>query len=96
MDEQNESLVILQDEQGNDVEFEHLMTVEHEGSYYIVLEAVQDMDDCMEGEAVILKIEQDDEGQDIYVTIDDEEELKTVFEKCVAAMEEQEEVDDVE
>ena len=35
--EENSNLVQLQDENGNDVNFEHLMTVEHEGSYYVVL-----------------------------------------------------------
>ncbi len=31
------NIIELVDEQGQAVEFEHLMTVEHEGSYYIVL-----------------------------------------------------------
>ena len=34
--EENNNLVQLQDENGNDVNFEHLMTVEYEGSYYVV------------------------------------------------------------
>ncbi len=88
--EENSNLVQLQDENGNDVNFEHLMTVEHEGSYYVLLEATEDMDDCKEGEAIILKIIRDDEsGDDIYATIEDEDELNTVFEKCMAIMEEE-------
>lgn len=90
MDEQREHIIQLQDDQGNDVDFEHLMTLQHEGSYYVLLEAVADMEDCLEGEAVILKIDQDEQGEDIYITIEDEEELKAVFDKCVAALEEQE------
>ena len=89
MDEQNPNIIELQDENGNDVPFEHLMTLEHEGSYYVVLEAVEDMEDCMEGEAIILKIVQDENGDDVYATIEDEKELQVVFDKCVAAMEEQ-------
>ncbi len=89
MDEQKNHLVQLQDEDGNDVDFEHLMTIEHEGSYYVVLEATQDMEDCMEGEAIILKIVQDEGGEDVYATIEDEAELKAVFDKCIAAMEEE-------
>lgn len=89
MDEQ-ENIVQLQDENGNDVAFEHLMTLQHEGSYYVLLEAVQDLEDCMEGEAVILKILQDEDGEDMYVTIEDEAELQAVFDKCVALLEEQE------
>ena len=58
--EENNNLVQLQDENGNDVNFEHLMTVEHEGSYYVLLEATEDMDDCQQGEAIILKIIRDE------------------------------------
>ncbi len=89
MEEQN-NIIQLQDEDGNDVNFQHLMTIEHEGGYYIVLEAVEDMEDCMEGEAIILKIIKDEDGQDMYATIDDEAELQAVFDKCVAALEEAE------
>ena len=82
----------LQDENGNDVNFEHLMTVEHEGSYYIVLEATEDTDDCKEGEAIILKIIQDEEsGEDVYATIEDEAEFNAVFDKCMAIMDEEDE-----
>ena len=37
--QENDNLVQLQDENGKDVNFEHLMTIEHEGNYYVVLEA---------------------------------------------------------
>jgi len=37
--EENSNLVQLQDENGKEINFEHLMTVEYEGSYYVVLEA---------------------------------------------------------
>ncbi len=88
--EENTNLVQLQDENGNDVNFEHLMTVEHEGNYYVLLEATEDMDDCQQGEAIILKIIRDEEsGEDVYATIEDEDELNTVFEKCMSIMEEE-------
>lgn len=88
----NDYLIQLRDENGNEVNFEHLMTMEHEGSYYVVLEATEDTDDCKEGEAIILKIIQDDEsGEDIYVTIEDEAEFNAVFDKCMAAMDEEDE-----
>lgn len=93
--EENNNLVQLQDENGNDVNFEHLMTVEHEGSYYVLLEATEDMDDCQQGEAIILKIIRDEEsGDDVYATIEDEDELNAVFEKCMAIMEEEDEMGD--
>ena len=84
--EENNNLVQLQDENGNDLNFEHLMTLEHEGSYYVLLEATEDMDDCKEGEAIILKIIRDeDSDEDVYATIEDEDEFNAVFEKCMAS-----------
>ena len=93
--EENNNLVQLQDENGNDVNFEHLMTVEYKGNYYVLLEATEDMDDCQQGEAIILKIIRDDEsGEDVYATIEDEDELNAVFEKCMAIMEEEDEANE--
>ena len=90
--QENDNLVQLQDENGKDVNFEHLMTIEHEGNYYVVLEATEDTDDCKEGEAIILKIVRDEESdEDVYATIEDEAEFNAVFDKCMAAMEEEDE-----
>ncbi|MDD3410915.1 MAG: DUF1292 domain-containing protein [Eubacteriales bacterium] len=91
MEDQETNIVTLQDENGEDVQFEHLMTLEHGGASYVVLQAIEDQEDCKEGEAIILKIEQDEHGEDIYVTIEDADELEAVFTKCVAALEEQDE-----
>ena len=89
---EDNNLVQLTDENGKEVNFEHVMTVEHDGNYYVALEATEDTDDCQEGEIIILKIVQDDEsGEDIYVTIEDDDEFKAVADKCLAAMEEEDE-----
>ena len=84
----DDNLVVLQDEDGNDITFEHLMTLEYKGSSYILLEAQQDMEDCLQGESIILRIEQDDNGDDMYATIEDEAEYQEVFQKCLDAIEE--------
>ena len=90
--QENENVVQLQDENGNDVNFIHIMTVENEGNYYVVLEATEDTDDCKEGEAIILKIVRDEESdEDVYATIDDEDEFNAVYETCMAAMEDDDE-----
>ena len=90
--EENNNLVQLQDENGKEINFEHLMTVEYEGSYYVVLEATEDADDCKEGEAIILKIIRDEEsGDDVYATIEDEAEFNAVFDRVMAIMEEEDE-----
>ncbi|MBQ7964526.1 MAG: DUF1292 domain-containing protein [Ruminococcus sp.] len=69
-------IVVLQDNEGNEVEFELLDVVEYEGEEYIVLiendEQAQDV--------TILKIESIDDETEEYFGIDDEEILTNVFE----------------
>ena len=94
MQDENSDLVQLKDDDGNDVNFEHILTLEHKGSYYVVLEATEDTDDCKEGEAIILKIVHDPAtNEDVYATIEDEAEFNAVFDKCLAAMEEEDDED---
>jgi uncharacterized protein YrzB (UPF0473 family) len=90
-DEEDDGLVILQDENGEDVPFEHLLTLDVNGKTYIVLEATRDMEDCLQGESILLRIDQDENGDDLYVTIEDEQEYATVFERCMQAMDEEDE-----
>ena len=80
-DMERDDIVQLVDEDGNEVQFEHLMTLEHEGRAYICLVPVEPMEDVAEDELVILRIETDEDGNDIYATIEDDAELDAVFEK---------------
>jgi hypothetical protein len=69
-------LITLEDENGQEVEFEFLDVIEFEGTEYIVLiENDEDAD-----EVVILQIHQIDEDTEEYVSIDDEDTLNKVFE----------------
>lgn len=90
------NIIELIDENGESVSFEHLATLEHEGEYYIALmvldEEHHEEDD--EGEVVIMKIEQDDDGNECYVYVEDEDVQETVFEKFLQLMEEEEAEDE--
>ena len=81
LDMEREDIVELIDEDGNEVRFEHLMTLEHNGNAYICLVPVDPMEDVEEDELVIMRIESDDDGNDVYATIEDDAELDAVFEK---------------
>ena len=78
---QPEDIVELIDEDGNEVSFEHLMTLEYEGKSYICLAPIEPMEDVEEDELVIMRIETDEDGNDYYATVDTEAELDAVFEK---------------
>ena len=87
-----EGIVELTDEEGVTSQFEYLTTIEYEGELYVVLMLLDDEEqDDEEGEVLILKIEKDPEtGEDIYVSIDDEEVSQAVFDQFLAMMDEEE------
>ena len=85
MDEENveelDNIVVLNDEDGNEVQFEFLDLVELDNEQYIVLLPVISEDEEDEGEVVILKVEDTEENSDeeSYVSVEDEDTLLKVF-----------------
>ena len=84
MDENNEiledvdNIIVLNDENGEEVQFEFLDLIELDGEEYVVLLPVEE--DEEEGEVVILKVEDSEsEEEESYVSVDDEEVLNKVF-----------------
>lgn len=74
-DESN--IVTLNDEYGNDIQFEFLDLIEYEGEEYVVLMPLEDND----GKVVVLLLEEsddDDEGES-YSSVEDEDTLMAVF-----------------
>ena len=80
-DEELDNIIVLNDEQGNEVQFEFLDLVELDNEEYVVLLPVTDVGEEVEGEVVILKLEDTDEDSEgeSYVGVEDEEILNQVF-----------------
>lgn len=77
--EEMSNKVVLNDEDGNEVEFEFLDLVEYSGEEYVVMLPCDETAD--DGMVVILKLEQtDDEDLESYVAVEDEQTLNAVFE----------------
>lgn len=89
MSEMESNIIELLDENGQTVEFEHLCTFEHEGTTYIALLPAGE-DDAEEGEVVLLAIAEDENGDECYVTLEDEAEAEAAFTKFLQLMEEME------
>ena len=102
MDEDNEldenvsNIIILNDENGNEVQFEFLDLIEYDSEEYVVeevktcfvskeyvvlLSVVEDGEED-DGEVVILKVDdsEGDSDEESYISVDDEETLTAVFE----------------
>ena len=88
MDEENEldenldNIIVLNDENGNEVQFEFLDLIEYDSEEYVVLLPVLEEGEEDDGEVVILKVDDSEESADeeSYVSVDDEEVLTAVFE----------------
>ena len=78
--EELDNTLILNDEEGNEVEFEFLDLIEYEGEEYVVLLPVEEESE-EPGEVVILKLEDtESEDEESYVSVEDENVLNKVFE----------------
>src|SRR5574344_1894302 len=77
MDEELDNIIVLNDEDGKEVQFEFLDSEE-----YVVLLPVTEEGEEEEGEVVILKVEdtESEDDEESYVSVDDEETLNKVFE----------------
>ena len=70
-----DNIVVLNDEEGNEVEFEFLDVVELDGKEYVILLPVEEIEN---GEVVIFRVE--GEGEDeTYIGLEDEAEAEKVF-----------------
>lgn len=71
-------VVVLEDEDGNEVEFELGAIIAHEGKQYAVLMPLEEDD----GGIVILEYEEtNDEEGDLFSDVEDEDILTAVFDK---------------
>lgn len=77
------TLITLMDENGKEHEFEHLATLDHEGSTYVALvPAYTEPEEFVEsdGELVVLRMATDPEsGDDMLESITDEDEFHAVL-----------------
>ena len=80
MDEEEEwdNLVYLSDDDGNEIAFEYLDSVEYKGEEYVVLISTDEDDD----EVVILRVEpsEEDAEEDNFYSVDDEKVASAVYE----------------
>lgn len=76
--EELDNIIVLNDENGDEVEFEFLDLIEYEGEEYVVL--LPNDDDEEPGEVVILRLEDTgSEDEESYVSVEDEDILQAVF-----------------
>ena len=75
LNEEEISILSLTDEEGNEVEFELIDSVDFEGAEYLILLPPEEE----ASEVVILEVEPHTDGTESYLTVDDERVLNEVF-----------------
>jgi len=77
-EEYGNNFVVLTDENGKEIELEHLDTVEYNGQTYMAfIPAEMELDDAYE--LMIMKVELEENGEEALVTLDDEDEEAEMF-----------------
>lgn len=86
------NFITVTDEDGNELELEHLDTLEWNGSTYLsFFPTVQEGEEVPEEELglIILKVVEED-GEEILSTLETDEELEAVYEKFMENLDEEE------
>ena len=73
--EEQTNILTLTDENGEDVDFEYLDSVDYEGKEYLVLMPA----DALATEIIILQVEPVDEENENYLSVSDEKILNAVY-----------------
>ncbi|MBR3133950.1 MAG: DUF1292 domain-containing protein [Clostridia bacterium] len=77
---EEDSIVVLKDEDGNDVQFEFLDLIEYNNENYVILLPAEEVESEDADEVVILKEDNDpDSDEESYISVEDEDTLNAVF-----------------
>jgi hypothetical protein len=79
-DDYGSDFITLTDEDGNSFELEHLDTLELDGKLYLAF-LPADMDENDEDYGMVILRAEEEDGEDILTTVDDDNEIETVYDK---------------
>lgn len=91
MNEDEDIITLYNESTDKDENFYHLATLDVDKKWFVVLKPVEKLDDIADDEVLIYEIAEDENGNDIFVTIEDEELLDKVFNEFMAEVEKFEE-----
>ena len=88
-----DGMIELFDEDGNSTKLEHILTFEHEDSFYVAFLPVEEINE-EENEVIFMRLDEDENGADVFYTIDSEDELEAVWQTFLEIYEEEEDLED--
>lgn len=77
---QDDEIIVMVDEEGKEVEFTHIATLDYNDEWYIYVQPVE-LGDMDEDEMFIFKIEEDENGNDLFTPVEDEDLLEKLYQE---------------
>lgn len=74
-----ENIIEMVDEEGGVFEFEYLMTFEVDGDYFLAFTPFEATGDFNVGDVLIMRIGEDEDGEEVYLPIESQEELDELW-----------------
>ena len=90
MEEKDTIVTLIDEDNGQEVDFDLLLTFSYEGKRYAALEPITEVENVEEGEVVLLEIVKEN-GEETYRSIDNEILLDEVFNEFQELFDEEEE-----
>lgn len=81
IENEEDELIVLQDEEGKEIEFTHIATLDYDNDWYIYLQPVELEDGMEDDEMFIFKIDEDENGNDLFTPVEDEELLDKLYQE---------------
>lgn len=86
----DDEILTLYDEDNKPVQFRQVACVEYQDEFYALVQPVKPMDGLGEDEAIIFKLEEQDDDTDLFLPVDDEELLEAVFNEYLRSVSDEE------
>jgi len=83
----DEEIITLTDDEGNDADFAQIACVEYEGKFYALLEPVDQLDDFDENEVMVCLIEPVDDEFDNIIPVEDPDLAQKIFDEFLKKVE---------
>lgn len=85
-----DEVITLYDDDNKPVKFYEVACIEYKGDFYALMQPVEPMEGLGEDEALIFKVREEDEDNDVFEPVTDENVLEAVFNEYLNAVAEAE------
>lgn len=82
----DDEIIILYDDDNKPVKFFEVACIEYKGEFYALMQPVEPMEGLGEDEALIFKVREEDEDNDVFEPVTDESVLDAVFNEYLNAV----------